>query len=598
MGSYGTLPTINDEKKSEKKSDTSDDILLAMILGSLIYTLDRIRQISRTHHKFVTEFGKDQAMRDLLEGTLDYINVNPDKQNLDELNPEDLDEILENQLFGNTRYKLNSDFTKRNIKQLMDLKKNGTQRLFINNFNAVNNDEEAVYAITALEKLKTQSRGNDNMKEANKIAVVFRGSVYTKDWIQNITTNLTEIKIENASLIEGSVFGKIHINPSLAKDLKNATKGKPIKVHAGFLQYLFAGQSRDAMPKYNAIVNNLNILMKHAKFIHKSELTITGHSLGGALATLLSFFLACDRDILDGILPNRKYAVRKCISCISFAAPAVGNEGFQLAFALLEEKTRLRHLRITNGRDFVPLLPPLPEYRHTGVQLHLPGEDLFGIQRKAIIKDTGIINRSCLLPFLGCLLTTFPPVVLFPLYFLFCHIPLALICTSFWFIFSMLKAKDNTPIFVREKLLPLVAVLVPILVFYLPGLSNLLIENEPTWLHSLFYRWNVYINEWHGYIIGIIVLSQVIMFVRQPQHIYDSECKARDEYALGITECKARDEYALGITECKARDEYALGITHSLPFYYYNLQRAREGDRKHSGLSNSTEIWNEGNKRE
>ena len=368
-----------------------------------------------------------------------------------------------------------------------------------------------------------------------------------------------------AWLIEGCTFERIQIDPVLARRLQEATKKNPIRVHTGFLKYLFARQDRNSMPKYRAIVNNLVNLMTHRLFKKKSDLTITGHSLGGALATLLSFFLACDMTIMDKRLLRSRDYIRQYISCISFASPLVGDKGFRRAFAILETD-RLRHVRITNGRDFVPLAPPLPWYRHTGVQVHLRGKNWFGKQQKAEVTNTGIVEKSSLGPFLRCMLTTFPPVILFPLYlyFVLCHIPMAIVIAAVVLTMTplspLLKAKNMFPIFLREKILPLVAisVLLP-LTFYLPRLEEII----PTRLiHPL--------DGLHGLIIGFILLSQVIMFVRQPQHIFDSECK---------------DENG---------DD--LGITHSLSFYDYNLKGAKSKlpSTKPKLLSSSTEIWKMG----
>ncbi len=73
----------------------------------------------------------------------------------------------------------------------------------------------------------------------------------------------------------------------------------------------------------------------------------TGHSLGGALATLFAFEVAC---LKSSEIPN-------LITCINFASPKVGNIHFSRAIDYLEKKGVLRHVRITNQYDPVPRLP-------------------------------------------------------------------------------------------------------------------------------------------------------------------------------------------------------------------------------------------------
>ncbi len=73
----------------------------------------------------------------------------------------------------------------------------------------------------------------------------------------------------------------------------------------------------------------------------------TGHSLGGALATLFAFEVAC---LKNSEIPN-------LITCINFASPKVGNIHFSRTIDHLEKKGVLRHVRITNQYDPVPRLP-------------------------------------------------------------------------------------------------------------------------------------------------------------------------------------------------------------------------------------------------
>lgn len=101
-------------------------------------------------------------------------------------------------------------------------------------------------------------------------------------------------------------------------------------------------------------------LLDHPIFESQTDITITGHSLGGALCTLVAFFLAYDKTVINRRWKHEENVAHRYISCISFASPLVGKYCFQEAFKVLEERGSLKHVRITNGRDFVPLAPPLP----------------------------------------------------------------------------------------------------------------------------------------------------------------------------------------------------------------------------------------------
>ncbi|KAG2428849.1 hypothetical protein HYH02_014261 [Chlamydomonas schloesseri] len=85
---------------------------------------------------------------------------------------------------------------------------------------------------------------------------------------------------------------------------------------------------------------------------------VTGHSLGGALATLAAYELAERRT------PAR--SVQR-ISLYSYGAPRVGNKAFAEAFDRLVPDT----WRITNTNDIVPSVPRLMGYCHVGHAVRL-----------------------------------------------------------------------------------------------------------------------------------------------------------------------------------------------------------------------------------
>lgn len=113
-------------------------------------------------------------------------------------------------------------------------------------------------------------------------------------------------------------------------DLKTGKEGfvgpdSPEKVHQGFKEFIQSGPAAVARNS-GTLLPNLPELLKmnpHAKLI------LTGHSLGGAAATLAGAYL-----IEQGINPNQ-------IEVISFGAPAVGNAAFAEKYGSVLNLTRV-----------------------------------------------------------------------------------------------------------------------------------------------------------------------------------------------------------------------------------------------------------------
>lgn len=136
-----------------------------------------------------------------------------------------------------------------------------------------------------------------------------------------------------------------------------------IGLHKGYYNYLFDKtadeKDEESRTKFDQIIEDIMILLKkHPGF----RLHVTGHSLGGALATMCSFFLACNESIPTPV------------TCISFAAPRVGTRSFLNACQYLERTSQLRMLRLMNHQDTVAVIPIL-NYVHVGFQVRLYKDD-------------------------------------------------------------------------------------------------------------------------------------------------------------------------------------------------------------------------------
>jgi triacylglycerol lipase len=159
-----------------------------------------------------------------------------------------------------------------------------------------------------LEKGNTQAYliANDQ-----RIVLIFRGTEPTspKDWLTNTKLPLTE-----------------------------ALGGK---VHEGFWQ--------DWQEVKDLVLEQVTRLRDRHQ-----ELWITGHSLGGSLATLAALTLVTQDQSVQGVY--------------TFGAPRVGDADFAANY---NQQLQAKTLRLVNHRDMVPRVPPLQwGYQHVGQMVY------------------------------------------------------------------------------------------------------------------------------------------------------------------------------------------------------------------------------------
>lgn len=180
--------------------------------------------------------------------------------------------------------------------------------------------EELVYAVHVCERRK-------------RVTVCFRGSVTETDWATNFQIYFKEV-------------------PNPVK--QHASQEETVCVHHGFHSYLFEPNARgvkgpngELLSQYQEILQEhiLPVLREHPNY----KLYICGHSLGGALATLFAFEVS---SLADHVIP-------KPVSLFSVGSPCVGNHSFRAAHQLLESQGKLRHLRISNHKDTVTIIPKI-----------------------------------------------------------------------------------------------------------------------------------------------------------------------------------------------------------------------------------------------
>jgi hypothetical protein len=158
----------------------------------------------------------------------------------------------------------------------------------------------------------------------DQIVIAFRGTRNLKNWIEDLKVGKPDSPFPNSP--------------------------KDAKIHYGFLETWHYIKTQ--------VVEELLILSN----IHPySNLLITGHSLGGAVATL------CSADVRNTYpdLNVRKWQV------FTIGQPRVGNK----AFAQWFENLNISFHRVVNQQDLTPHLPPaFVDFNHVGTEVYIANE--------------------------------------------------------------------------------------------------------------------------------------------------------------------------------------------------------------------------------
>lgn len=167
------------------------------------------------------------------------------------------------------------------------------------------------------------------------IYIVFRGSENRIDWDTNFNLEQEVVQFQQNVLQEKVVGDREQVYPYEEESSSGA------KMHRGFASAYMSVREQI----HNYLKNNA-----------ASSLTVTGHSLGGALATL------CAVDI------QYNFSNQVAVDIYTFGAPRVGNNGFRESF-----NRRVPHsYRFVYGMDIVPALPrPWQGYRHVDTEHRL-----------------------------------------------------------------------------------------------------------------------------------------------------------------------------------------------------------------------------------
>lgn len=209
----------------------------------------------------------------------------------------------------------------------IDVKKDDADSSIIHTIGDAKCFEELVYAVEV------------NQHE-ERITVVFRGSVTKVDFATD--ANVTMLYVSEPTS-----------NPQVADDIGE------IGIHQGCYDYLFG--SKNGKPnKYDQIMGHVQKLFRQdPNRLRHYKLYVTGHGLGGALATLFGYYCAAlsSKHELSFAPPSRKEDLPLPINVVSVGSPRIGNLQFARSFTELESQAKLRHLRIAAHKDPMTLVP-------------------------------------------------------------------------------------------------------------------------------------------------------------------------------------------------------------------------------------------------
>jgi hypothetical protein len=192
-------------------------------------------------------------------------------------------------------------------------------------FNYLSDYGWKIYPLEAKEgKVKVKFTVAESKKDAkgNKLLVLaFRGSTTLKDWVYDLAASRV-------------VFGGTNLDEFDNYTAMNARGEDKPKVHNGYNSYARAALRLTIDFENNGKTERIVDILKKNKNV---KMILTGHSLGGAVATIFA-----ERLISMGVSKEQ-------IPVITFGAPAVGNKQF-----VKEYKDKINLIRVVTAKDPVP----------------------------------------------------------------------------------------------------------------------------------------------------------------------------------------------------------------------------------------------------
>jgi hypothetical protein len=170
-------------------------------------------------------------------------------------------------------------------------------------------------------------------EKIRRLYLVFKGSSSFKDFIHDLKTTPSD-------------YSKLPFLSSLKTNDSGIPNG-----HAGFASLI-----------KDDVVNIISLLLSFTDKYNPDEIVITGHSLGGALSTVLAFCLGY-------AIKNREIELigNPSIHLVTFGAPMIFSDYLRVKFNELIDSNIMTYDRITNNGDIVVGIPPV--FSHGGYNI-------------------------------------------------------------------------------------------------------------------------------------------------------------------------------------------------------------------------------------
>ncbi|KAK8698722.1 hypothetical protein V6N13_114831 [Hibiscus sabdariffa] len=178
------------------------------------------------------------------------------------------------------------------------------------------------------------------------ILVAWRGTATEAEWVCNINFSQTS---------PSELFGA----------------DNDAKVHSGFLSLYTGTNSKTPISARQQVLKAVRELVDKYKG-EEISITVTGHSLGAALATLNAMDIVANG--YNKPTGSSTLSAGCLVTAFPYASPRVGNDGLKQLFDTFQNRLRLRLLRITNAHDVVPMVPFdnfIWPYTHLGQELKI-----------------------------------------------------------------------------------------------------------------------------------------------------------------------------------------------------------------------------------
>lgn len=223
------------------------------------------------------------------------------------------------------------------------------------------------------------SRCDAYNKKRDKLIPDTQGAIFESDEAIIIVFRGTESG--NSTDLATDLLSREKVNlATVANDVNDQTKilnsypwkGAKGSVHKGF--YAAASIARAWVSK------NLNVLRRQALANGKPEalkkpIFITGHSLGGAIANLITYNLLRVNKIKKEINSNKKnrseFVPYNVKALYTFGSPRVGDVEWAHSMKEMADQADVGLFRIVNGNDLVTHIPCFNGYSHVGTLVQL-----------------------------------------------------------------------------------------------------------------------------------------------------------------------------------------------------------------------------------